>query len=304
MPFVPYVQPSEYSQYGISDATSAQVNAACMVINNYLARPEGLLWSPDANGMPAFMTNLSPARSFALPAQVNPGSNVAIIIPNAQFGYPNIGEVVILDAATSNLAEACVVTATTGNTLTLSAVQFTHAAGATLDFGRTLLDELPVRPGSPVVRANRFPLAQILCGFSRYAFGKPPPQLTNARYGYEAFLLAETIGLSGPPAWTQLDTTQWDINYNTGAIMVLPYFLQTGLLEVRLRYVAGWALANLPADIKQAVANIVRSAIDMPFSSNMKLLKAGDSTMERFSPSVLDADTRALLQPYKLVRLG
>ena len=137
-----------------------------------------------------------------------------------------------------------------------------------------------------------------------YAFGKLPRQLTDARYGFEALLIADVIGLSGPPAWTRLDTTQWDINYNTGAILVLPYFLQTGLLEVRLRYVAGWSLANLPADIKQAVTNIVRSAIDMPFSSNMKLLKAGDATMERFSPSTLDADTKALLQPYKLVRLG
>ncbi len=302
MVFTPYLAASEYPAYGISDAKPHQVNRACRTVNTYLGRPEGLLWSPDANGQPAYMTGLNPTLSFTGSA-LAPGTGVTLTIANATFGYQDVGEVVILDRATPGLTEACVVTAASGNTLTLAAVQFTHAT-PTVDFGLTILEEAPVKMGTPLVRASRFPVANLLCGFSRYSFGKLPRQITDYRYAYEAFLLADVIGLSGPPAWTQMDTTQWDINYNTGAVLVLPYFLQTGQLDVRLRYVAGWSQANLPADIKQAVANLVRSAIDTPFSANMQTIKSGDATLTRFGPSVIDGDTKALLQPYKIVRLN
>ena len=299
MTFTPYLAAPEYAAYGIPEASAAQVASATRQVNGYLGRPEGLVWSPDGNGMPCYMANLNPTRSFT--ATVSPGSNVIVTVPYATFGFQTVGEVVVLDRANAGLTEGCVVTAASGNTLTLASVQFTHAA-ATLDFGLTLLEEAAVGPGSPFVRTSRSPVAQILSGFSRYHFGKLPRQITDSAYGIEALLL--TQGIAGPPAWTQMDTTLWDINYNTGAITVLPYPLRSALIDVRMNYIAGWSLANLPGDIKQAVANMVRSAIDTPFSANMKVLKAGDGTMERFGPSAIDADTKYLLQPYKLVRLG
>ena len=298
MTFTPYLSSSEYAVYGVSDATADQVNKATRFVNTYLGRPEGLLWSPDANGQPAYMANLNPTLSYTGSA-ISPGTSVVLTAANANFGYQNVGDVVILDRGTPNITEACVVTAASGNTLTLANVQFSHSA-PTIDFGLTLLEESPILPGKTVVRLARAPIAQILSGFTRYAFGRLPRQITDSSYYFqELLLLNQTI----PPAWTQVDLTQCDINSSTGVVLFYPYFLQNVRLDARFRYVAGWSQANLPGDIKQAVANIVRSAIDTPFSANMKVLKSGDATMERFGPSIMDGDTKALLQPYKIVRI-
>ena len=56
MALAAYLQPAEYPAYGISDAADSQVNAATRAVNAYIRRPEGLLWSPDGNGMPAWAT--------------------------------------------------------------------------------------------------------------------------------------------------------------------------------------------------------------------------------------------------------
>src|SRR4051812_41593749 len=122
----PYIREVEYADYGITDASAAQVDAAARTINGHLQRPEGLVWSPDANGQPAWMAWKSPTLSLALPAILLPGSNLQVTFPGAQFGTQTIGEVVVLDRAASNLAEACVVTGASGNTLTLQSVQFSH----------------------------------------------------------------------------------------------------------------------------------------------------------------------------------
>jgi hypothetical protein len=302
MAYTSYLQLSEASAYGVSDATAGQLNAASRLIDVALGRPEGLLWTPDGNGTPAYMTNKTASRSYQVPAGVAPGASVVITIPNAQFSFQQVGEVVILDAASPSLCEACVITATTASTLTLANVQFTHAANVTADFGLVIAEQAKMRRGAQMVHASRFPIAQILSGFNRYGFGKPPGQISD-RIGYADVMLGIAVGIGGPPGWTQLDPTQWDVNEETGEILVLPYFSESGHLELRLRYVAGWSAATLPTQIKQAVANIVRSVIDTPFSANMKLLKAGDSTMERFSPSVIDTDTWALIQPYRVMAI-
>lgn len=64
---------------------------------------------------------------------------------------------------------------------------------------------------------------------------------------------------------------------------------------VRLSY------SFIPAEIEQAVIDIVVSSSEFDAGGNIKLMKAGDATLERFSPSALSRDTMALLQPYKSV---
>ena len=81
MSFTPYLQTTDYGPYGIPDANLSQVKSACMTVNNYLSRREGLLWSPDANGVPAYMTNLTPSRTLELPNQIAPGSSVVVTLP-------------------------------------------------------------------------------------------------------------------------------------------------------------------------------------------------------------------------------
>lgn len=300
--FCSYVGATETPYYGITDATPAQIASASRVIDGYLGRPEGLLWSPDANGMPAFMANLTPTRSYKLASSISAGAVVQITIPNAQFGLNTVGEGVILDRANSAAVEACLVTAASGNAITLQGVQFAHTLNATVEFGLTLLDEVCLKQGSGTVHAARSPVAQIFGGFSRPRSGSLPRQITDMGFSHA---LDPTIVMNASPSWTQMDTSQWDINYNTGAIMVLPCPLQYGALDVRLRYVAGWSATSIPSPIKQAVANIVRAAIDTPFfTGNMKMVKAGDSTLERFAPSAIDAETKMLLQPYRMLRIA
>ena len=89
---------------------------------------------------------------------------------------------------------------------------------------------------------------------------------------------------------------QTDVSTQTGEVWIPPGLLLAHFSDVRLRYVAGWPKESLPGDIKQAVANIVRMAIDSPFGGNIKTMKAGDATLERFSASSIDKDTQALLQ--------
>jgi hypothetical protein len=297
--FTPYLQPGEYAAYGIPDANAAQVAAASRQVNAYLGRPEGLIWTPDANGSPCCMANLDPIRSFTV--AVGAGSNVTVTVPHAAFGNHTVGKVVVLDRANAEQIEACVVTAASGDTLTLATVQFDHIP-ATMDFGLTVVEETKLRAASRVVYLAKAPIAQILCGFSRVGSGTLPRQITDAWPG--SLPLAPTNGTLVPLGWTAMDTTQWDTDSNTGEVTILPFPLPSTRLDVRVSYVAGWASDDLPGGIKQAVANMTRAAIDTPFSGNLKLVKAGDATLERFGPGTVDADTRSLLQPYTLVRIG
>jgi hypothetical protein len=292
--YIPYLDAPDTVLYGIPDATSSQLTAASQAVDAYLGRPEGLLWSPDGHGAPAFMTNLTPARSFTLPSAISAGATVQVVLPYGQFGNQTLGEVVVLDRNSSSYAEACLVTAVSGTTITLANVQFDHAQGVSMDFGLTLLDEAPLRTGSGSIRAARSPIARILGGFSRARPGQLPRQITDSGFG---FLSVAT------QSWTQLDITTWDINQATGQVMVQPYPVQAGALDIRMRYVAGWSRASIPHAIKQAVSNIARAALETPFSGNLKVIEAGDSKLERFSPTMIDSETRALLQPFRLVRV-
>jgi hypothetical protein len=300
--YSPYIGHGDYESFGIRDATEAQVTNASSLVNGYLARPEGLIWATDANGMPAYMANKAATLSLALAADMNPGSNVHVSVPHANFGPQNIGEVVILDRLSAEAMEACVVTAATGNTLTLDAVQFAHAAGTTMEFGLTIFEELPVPSKRTTVRLSRAPVVRLLSGFGRYAYGRRSQQFAGPDTNTN--LLAYVGAFGGPPMWTQFPLSDTDVNTVTGEVWIPPGLLLAYFSDVRLRYVAGWSMDNLPTDIKQAVANIVRQAIDNPISGNIKTLKAGDATIQRFGASALDDDTKALLQPYRTLLMA
>lgn len=299
----PYIQPADYAAFGIPDAQAFQVDQASRGVDSYLGRPEGLLWSADANGQPAWMTGMTPSRTFAIPASVQPGQGVQVTIPFAQFGSQTVGEVVILDRANAQAAEACVVSAVSGNTLTLDSVQFAHPTQVAMDFGLTILQECRIKEASRrVVRVARWPLAQMMCAFGRFVPERRGSQL--ARSGAVTFPLAELAGGAAPPDWAEFSLSACDINYETGAVTIFPGLPQSGFNEARLRYVAGWQYATLPEAIKRATANLVRNAIDSAdLPGNVRMVKSGDAAMEKFRDSVLDADTVSLLQPYRSFRV-
>lgn len=295
----PYLQPADYAAFGIPDAQPWQVDQASRRIDAHLGRPEGLLWSADANGQPAWMTGLTPSRSFPLPAALTPGSNVQITVPFGRFTAQTVGEVVVLDRTNPLSAEACVVTAAAGNTLTLATVQFPHNAQAAMEFGLTVLFPSRIRGyGRRAVRLPRQPLVQILSGVGRYGYD---PRATD-----RGVSVADAVvgGIAVQP-WTAFDLSNCAIDYDSGTLALLPGTPQGGFNEVTLRYVAGWQYATLPEAVKRAAANLVRTAAgsaDLP--ANARLVKAGDATIERFGTGgTFDADTLALLQPYASVRI-
>lgn len=302
MAFVPYLAPDEYAAFGIGDASAAQVNSACRVVNTYLARPEGLIWSPDALGAPAYMTNRDPSRTLNIPAPISPGQNIVVEMPGQVFGQQHIGEVVILDRADSSKVEACVITAASGSAVTLDSVRFSHPAQAAMDFGLTISQELPVPSKRSTVRLSRTPVVRILSGFGRYAVGRRSQQF--AGLDINTNLLGITAAFGGPPAWAQFPADQTDVNTQTGEVWIPPGLLLAHFSDVRIRYVAGWPKESIPGDIKVAVAGIVRAAIDSPFGGNLKVMKAGDATLERFSASSIDNDTKALLEPYRALLMA
>lgn len=293
----PYISPSDFANYGIPDASASQVDVATRLVNNYLNRPEGILWVKGADGFPCYMAWKEPTLSLSLPAPIAAGANVQINIPNGGFGLQNIGEMVILDRANSGVVEACLISGATRNSITLQSVQFPHDTGACIDFGMTIVDELALPNGRTTVMVTRTPMVRLQSGYGRYGQGRRSQQFAGA--DVSSNLLAYVAAFGGPPQWTQFDVNDVDVNTSTGTLWCPPGLLLAYFSDVRLHYCAGWQINNVPSNIKQAVANLVRQAIDLPYGPSAKLVKAGNATIQRFGNTLIDDDTKAILDPYK-----
>lgn len=291
-----YLQSGEYATYGVPSADASDVLQASMVIDSYLDRNEGLVWAADSQGMPCDMAAVEPSLSLTLAASIAPGQNV--VVPFAgPIGALQTGDVVVLDRATLGSKEACVIAAVAGAQVTLASVINAHSSGATADLG-LVIDEQKYMPSArPITFVSRTPVVRIVSGIGRYAYGRRG-DATN--YMVEEFnLLASISHFGGPPAWERFDPLVTDFDASTGQMWIPAGLLMAYYSEVRIRYVAGYAQANLPSQIKQACANIVASLQSSPLRGNMKSMKAGDSAIERFGPSVMDAETKVMLDSFR-----
>ena len=113
-------------------------------------------------------------------------------------------------------------------------------------------------------------------------------------------LLAILQHFGGPPPWIPFDVTQLGINPVTGELWIPAGLLLAYYSDARLYYVAGWPQSALPSDIKQATANIIMAMQEAPTAStNVRRAAAGDTSVERFADSLIDAGTKAMLDPYR-----
>ncbi len=103
----------------------------------------------------------------------------------------------------------------------------------------------------------------------------------------------------GLPVWRPVAGFQ----FQPGAGLYVP--LDLSGYQVQVEFIAGWLYAALPFAIKQACANIITagSGVFQGINGNVQSVKAGDAQVTRFKDTVLDADTRALLQPYQVAML-
>jgi len=292
-----YLQSGDYAGFGVADASAVQVQQASMLINGYLKRPEGLVWGADANGSPAYMAGLAASLTANATASFLAGTNVSVPFAGPALGRDAIGEVVTLDRANAELCETCVIANVAPGTLTLQTVLFAHASGATLELGMAILEERALPKDRSVTRLARWPVVALLSGLGRYAYGRRDAQAAGELAEYN--LLAVVSSFGGPPLWIPFDVSQADVSVATSEVWVPAGALLAYYSEVRLRYLAGWSAAQLPLDVKQATANLVRVILDQGLSANVESYAAGDTKVQRFSDTLLDADTKAILAPYR-----
>lgn len=295
-----YMTLAEAPTYGLSNASTGQIIQASALIDSYLKRPEGLVWAPDSTGNPCYMTSLVPVASFTLNGAIAPGVTVPVtLVGPAQI--LQVGDVVVLDRATPSLTESCVVATTVGPSnqlsITFQKVINAHGSGATVELGLTIEEQKYMPASRPITFLSRTPLMNVVSGVGRYGYGR---RGDHADYNMEQFnLLAAVSKFGGPPVWElfqQNYPTGWDVQ--TGQTWIPAGIMLAYYSEVKLRYVAGFAAAAIPGQIKMAVAQIVQAAQANPGLGAVKSLKAGDTSVTLFSPSIMSDDTKAAIQGY------
>lgn len=294
-----YLQPADYASYGVPSSTTAdQVLRASAIINGYIQRPEGLLWAPDGNGNPCYMTNIDPPFTLTVTSgAIAPGNLITVTVTGGS-GRVQVGAPLILDRANPNLTEAVIVTQANGNTLTFQSVQFSHAADALLEFDLTVVEEIDLPDDRMELVLSQRPIAAIIAGQGQFGY---PRQGSSFKFDYSIYsLLPILTQFGGPPVWQSFTVLQNSFDAKTGRIWVSPSIYLAYYTQVRMYYIAGFQYASLPSQIKQACAYIINAQNDLPIYGNYKSISAGDTSISRWNNSILDGDTMSLLNPFRV----
>ncbi len=290
-----YLASGEYATYGAPAATTAaQVTQASVLIDAYLRRPEGLVWGADSASNPCFMQAMVPFGTFAIAGGLAPGVNVAATV-SGPLATIQPGSVIIAEKATPANLEALVVSSITGNQIVFEAVTKNHAAEATYNSGLTIFETRQLPSNRPLALLSKNPIVRIVsirgrCGYRRRGAGSMPDDNN---------LLSAVSMFGGAPVWEAVNVANVDINQETGQIWVPSGMLMANYTEVRVSYIAGFPTTGVPDAIKLATANIIDAQAKTPLNGNIKLMKAGDTQMERFIDSVLDSSVRQMLSTYR-----
>lgn len=291
-----YLQTGDYAAYGVPNATVAQVQQASLYIDAYLRRQEGLIWSPDGNGDPCWMVGASPSNTVNLAAAISPGQNVVVSVTGPALSLQP-GDIVIADKATQSITEALQVVAKTGKTLTFGTVQFSHAQGAALDTGLDIVEQKYLPTNRPLTNLSRPPLQRILSGIGRYGYSRRGDTASGNTDDFN--LLAVYNQFGGPPAWEMFDPLSCDFDQRTCQLWIPAGIMLAYYTEVRVRYIAGFSVANLPGEIKIACAKIILAQANDPNIGAAKSYKAGDTAVTKFADTILGGDVQQMLNPYR-----
>lgn len=291
-----YLQSADYATYGVPNATASQVLQASATIDSFTQRNEGLIYVPDGNGVPCYMFNLSPTYTLTTNAvSITAGSNVVVTV-TGPIQLAEVGKPLILDRANTMITEAVIIAAISGNTLTLTNVQFNHDINVTLDSG-LVIEELHSMPdGRPITTLRKSPVCTLIAGRGRYGYGRRGNADNSTVNEYN--LLAAVTEFGGPPIWESWKVSMANFNRSTGEAWIPAGILIAYYTETEIHYVSGFTYTNLPSAIKLACANIITSISNAPVSGSFKSISAGGTSMTRFDSSQIDSDTKGLLMPY------
>jgi hypothetical protein len=298
-----YLQSGDYPTFGLpTSTTAAQVTQASAMVDMYLKRPEGLIWSPDVNGNPCYMAAATPSLTITAGASIPAGGNVSVPV-TGPVAMLTIGDVLILDRADEDLVEAVTVNALTpasnGNpaTIGLRNVVNAHAPGALLEGGMIILDQRFMPDGRPMTMLSRTPVVIFLSGSGRYGYAR---RSDGGASNIDDFnLLASLTQFGGPPAWEIFDPTSTDMDPKSGSIWIPAGVMLAYYTEVRLRYIAGFTTATLPSEIKLATSMIIQAMTAAPQLGSVRTYRAGDTMIQRFADTMLSGDVKNMLNPYR-----
>jgi hypothetical protein len=123
--------------------------------------------------------------------------------------------------------------------------------------------------------------------------------------GYDAYQITTLATIAavfgGPPAWNNIDTTLTDIFSSTGEIWVPAGIYQTHFTELEANYQAGYAVT--PDAVKWATVAIAQALLNRP-APGVKVMKAGDRTMEFFGNYAMTDEVKIALEGYRVRKLA
>ncbi|GGH14804.1 hypothetical protein GCM10007036_14360 [Alsobacter metallidurans] len=293
-----YLLSADYSTFGVPNATAAQVQQASAIVDAAIGRPEGLAWAAGADGSPCYMAGLDPTGSLALPASIAPGANVAVAAPAYICRPDMLGQVVVLDRADITKTEAAVISAVGAASITLDKVTYAHAQGSFAEWGLVITEERPLPAKRTIGRIMRTPVVRVISALGRYGQLRRSQSVGMAQ-GFNLLAISQTFG--GPPPWTLMDCSQISASPTTGELWLPQGIYGVSWSEFKANFVCGYNQTTLPSQLRTACAKIVAQLQTFPeISGNVRLYKAGDTEVQRFTDSVLDAETKAYLDPFRL----
>jgi hypothetical protein len=293
-----YLQISEYPAWGLPSSTTAgQVQQASTMIDVFLRRPEGLVWTPDADGMPAFMAAAEPSATCTLQDDIAAGQNVAATL-SGPVGMIQPGDVLIVDRdLEGGKPEALVLGSVLNQAVTFRSVAYPHASGAVLEAGMTITEQKFLPKNRPITMLSRYPVANIVSGSGRYGYSRRGESATSNMEDFN--LLAALSHFGGPPAWEVFDPRTTDVDPLTGQCWIPAGIMLAYYTEVKVRYVAGYQASAIPFPIKQACAMLVQAMEDAPALGAVKRYQAGGTAIERFADTMISGDVKRALLPYQ-----
>ena len=273
---------------------------ASSIIDAYLKRPEGLVYNTDASGAPCSMAAASASMTFKLSSAIAAGSNITATVTPALVKQDYVGKVLVLDNTSATVREACVISSVTGNNqVTLLTVQFPHAVGAVAQTGLTISEDRSVPSKRSIARLARWPVVNVVSILGRYAYGRRSDQVGGLYQEMNLLAAVQTFG--GPPQWIPVPVAQCSWSDSTGEIWIPAGLLMAYYSDVRIEYIAGYAVGNVPDPVVHATAAVASALIgsSSELGGQVRLMRAGDTEIQRFAASVLDDDARRSLEPFK-----
>lgn len=292
-----YLLADERVNYGVPNATTPQIQQASILVDAHLKRPEGLEYIANSvDGSPVCMFAKTPSATFTVAGGLATGTDVVATL-SGPLQMLKKGAALTVDKSAVTKAETLLVKSVNGATVTFERVLYAHTAPATLEAGLLIDESKHLASGRGVMLMARTPVVQFFSVEGRYG----PTRRGNYPFphGMDFDLVQIASQFSPQGVWEQVNLAQLDFQPDTGEVWLPAGMLMAPFTEVRVGYVAGFRREHIPSQIKQVVANLIQNQAASPLAGNVKLIRAGDTQIERFLATVMGQDELKELESFR-----